>query len=348
MVVGPGRGGSGGIAVVIETLVSSALAKRFRLTVISTHRDGTRARKLLRAMAGIARAGALLATRRVDVVQLHTSSGPSLRRKAAVAALARCVRRPYVVHVHAGDFDAYYERAPGWERRLIRSTLRRAALVVALSPGWERALLAITNCSTTVIPNAVPIPTQAAEPSLPPRIVTLGKLGDGKGSRVLVQALAALDERHGEARLVLAGHGDRAPVLAEARRLGVEQRVELPGWIGPDERHRTLAGATIFALPSREEGMPVALLEAMAYGLPVVATPVGSVPDVVSEGRSGFLVPPDDVQALAQRLHALLDDPAAARRMGAEGRRQMRERHDIHVVAAQVGNALDAVLRRGS
>ena len=345
MVVGPGPGGAGGIAVVIETLASSPLADRYQLVHVATHANTGRTGKALQAVKGIARAASLLALRRVDVVYLHASSGASLRRKALVAAMARLARRPYVVHVHAGGFDRYYRSARVSEQRLMRRTLAGAALVITLSRWSERRVKALVPCRTTVIPNPVTIPPEPARlHASPAPIVCLGRVGDGKGSTTLVRALSILGERDVDARLVLAGDGDVSPVVEEARRLGVSDRVELPGWIGPEERERTLLAAAVFALPSREEGVPVALLEAMAYGLPAVVTPVGGVPDVFEEGRHGYFVPPDDPDALADRLAALLDAPELARRMGAQARADAEARYATEVVAALVADALQSVL----
>jgi glycosyltransferase involved in cell wall biosynthesis len=345
MVVGPDPRGAGGIAVVIGSLMTSPLREQYELVMVATHTDSGRLGKALRAVGGSTRAAALLAARRVDLVYLHSSSGPSLRRKAGVAALARLARRPYVLHVHGGAFDRYYRDAAGLEQAVVRKLLSGAALVIALSPTWQERLQLIATCRTTAIPNPVPIPDEPATlAGQPPRIVSLGRLGDGKGSRTMVRALAALGGQHADVRLVLAGDGDAAAVREEAQRLGVSERVNLPGWIDPDERARTLSSATAFALPSRSEGVPVSLLEAMAYGLPAVTSPVGGIPDVFEDGRHGYFVQPDDPEALADRLRALLDDPETARRMGARARQDARQRYATDVVAAQLGAALAEVL----
>jgi glycosyltransferase involved in cell wall biosynthesis len=345
MVVGPGRQGAGGIAVVVERLMTSALADRYELVHVLTHRDSGPLRKALQAVAGLTRASWLLAAGRVDLVYLLTSSGFSLRRKAAVAALARLARRPYVVHVHASDFDGYFRAAAGWERRLVRWTLAGAALVIAVSPSWERRLQALVRCQTTSIPNPVPIPRRSAPlDASSALIVSVGRLGLRKGSRTIVRALALLGQRHPDARLVLAGDGDLSAVRAEAHRLGVADRVEFPGWIGPEERAQILLEATVFVLPSREEGLPVALLEAMSYGLPAIVSPVGGIPDVFEDGRHGYFVSPDDPDALADRIGALLDDREVAREMGRQARQDAQERFASEIVARHVGDAFESVL----
>ena len=346
MVVGPNLGAAGGVAVVLETLLASGLADRFELLHVVTHRDTGRVGKALSAFAGLTRAAWLLGTRRVDIVYLLTSSGFSLRRKAAVAMLARLARRPYVIHVHASNFDGYYSQAARWEQRLVRRTLSSAALAIAVSPSWEERLRALAPCRTTAIPNPVPIPSQPAGlnsltgphrqpgPSWRPE----GIANDRAGAR--------------DTQRTSPGRSSGAPqVTAICRRSttkhagsGVSDRVDLPGWIGPEERARTLRTASVFTLPSRDEGLPVALLEAMAYGLPAVVSPVGGIPDAFEDGRHGYFVPPDDPDALADLLGALLADPERARWMGTQARADAERRYATDIVAALVGDALQSVL----
>jgi glycosyltransferase involved in cell wall biosynthesis len=118
----------------------------------------------------------------------------------------------------------------------------------------------------------------------------------------------------------------------------------MPGWVGSAERDALLGRATIFALPSRIEGLPVSMLEAMAFGLPVVVTPVGGIPDVIEDGATGRLVPADDVDALAGAMRALLDDPAAATAMGTAARAAILGTYDLDVVADRVGDLIAACI----
>jgi glycosyltransferase involved in cell wall biosynthesis len=123
----------------------------------------------------------------------------------------------------------------------------------------------------------------------------------------------------------LAGTGDDAAIRARAVELGVENSVEFLGWIEGEAKLRALREAGIYALPSWIEGLPMGLLEAMAVGLPVVATRVGGIPDVVVEG-SGKLVPPKDTDALTAALLELIASAPLRARMGAAARRVALER----------------------
>jgi glycosyltransferase involved in cell wall biosynthesis len=161
-----------------------------------------------------------------------------------------------------------------------------------------------------------------------PLVGSLGRLSHEKGFDVLVQAVAKLDQ----AELVLVGDGPERPVLeALARQLGVSDRVRITGW--QEDGRTQLPTFDVFVLPSRFEGFPLAIPEAMLEGLPVVATSVGSVPEAVLHGETGFLVPADDADALATAIAEVLADPERARRMGERGRSLAQERFTASAMA---------------
>jgi glycosyltransferase involved in cell wall biosynthesis len=152
-----------------------------------------------------------------------------------------------------------------------------------------------------------------------PTILEVARLAEVKGQRTLLAALGRLD-----ASAILVGqdheHGGayQDELQALAAQLGVADRVVFAGYRA--DVPALLAGCDVFCLPSRIEGMPLVVLEAMAYGKPVVATSVGGTPELVVDGVTGILVPPDDATALADALAVVLADPARARRMGEAGR----------------------------
>jgi glycosyltransferase involved in cell wall biosynthesis len=132
---------------------------------------------------------------------------------------------------------------------------------------------------------------------------------------------------------VLAGRGEEEGPLRElAGRLGVADRVSFPGWV--DEPRRLLSSFDVFALPSRFEGFPLAVLEAQLAELPVVAADVGSVADAVLSGQTGILVPPDDPHALAVALESLLSDPDRRTELGRAGRERVLSRFTASHMAA--------------
>jgi glycosyltransferase involved in cell wall biosynthesis len=169
-----------------------------------------------------------------------------------------------------------------------------------------------------------------------PLILCAARFVERKRHSDLLHALAGLARTGRSFRAVLVGAG---PLLPEMRALtsalGLEGRVDLPGPVGSDEVRSLLEGATIACLASASEGMPGTLMEAMASGVPVVATDVGGTNELVVDGESGLLVPPYDPPALMNALESLLDDPDLAGSLAAGGRKRMEECFSLDVMLQQ-------------
>jgi glycosyltransferase involved in cell wall biosynthesis len=223
----------------------------------------------------------------------------------------------------------------------MRWALTRADVVVALTPGWAERLDALVRIPRLrIVPNAPELAPSATrgEPTSPPTIVYLGHLYRAKGLFELIDAFAELRSAHPDLRLVLAGDGsetERLEAHARARGLGADA-IELPGWVGPETKMQLLSTASCFVLPSYHEGLPLAMLEAMTCGVPVVATAVGGIPEVVTDEVSALLVPPRDSHALARALARVLTDPDLAARLSDGGRRRALESYSAAVIAQRV------------
>ena len=210
--------------------------------------------------------------------------------------------------------------------RLKRVTSRRLAAHVAVSAHTADAIAAeaaLARERMLVVPNGVPEPAAGStELGLPRPIVGgLGRLDRQKGFDVLIDALATLPG----VSAVIAGDGpERGALLQRARERSVADRFAIVPWtsdVGP-----FLRSLDVFVLPSRYEGLPLVLLEAMATATPGVAADVGAVSEAIVAGESGLLVPPDDAPALAAGIGQLLDDKEARERLGARAREEWRSR----------------------
>jgi glycosyltransferase involved in cell wall biosynthesis len=342
VLAGPGPGSKGGISAAISTLLGSELSGAFDLRWAVMHRDGPSYVKLAQAARGYATVMWELVVRHADLIWIHSSYGASFRRKAVVTMLTTMVRRPFIFHVHGSDFVNYYERSGLVERWLVRRVFTRAACVIALSPAWGQRLTTIApRARVECVMNPVDLPEVDRAVGRAAAIVSLGRVSDRKGSFVLIEAFSLFAAAYPTARLVLAGDGEveRARDLANARGLG--DRVDVPGWMSKDECQEQLRGATVFVLASRDEGLPVALLEAMASSVPCIATPVGGIPDVLEDNANGFLVPVDDPVALADRIRWVLDNPETASDVGRRARASALSTFATPRVASQ----LDAIIR---
>lgn len=325
----------GGIASCVRTLQRTPLRSTWSARHIATHRDGSVLARVAAFAHGALAFASVLLLHRPDVVHLHTASNGSFVRKAVLASFARLAGVPVVLHVHGGAFHLFHDRAPRPLQAAIRMTLTRSAAVVALGELWAERLRHIApDARVVVVPNAVaPVgPTREPAAGAPVHVVFLGLISDGKGTFTLLDAWArVIDGSTCPARLTIAGNGEFARAKARVAELGLGGSVALRHWLSPTEVAELLGAAHVLALPSRAEGQPMAVLEAMANGLCVVASDVGGIPDLLA-GGSGLLVPPDDPVALAAALRTVLDDPAERLRMGERALARVRSSFDPAVV----------------
>ncbi len=177
----------------------------------------------------------------------------------------------------------------------------------------------------------------------PLRLISVGRLAPEKAHTDLVAAVARLRTRGLEVGLRLIGEGpERARIEDAVRKAGLEDRVSLPGPLGGDALRDELARSDLFVLSSRMEGLPVTLMEALAVGTPVVAPSLAGIPELVRDGRDGFLFPTGDVAALAEVLERACADRSRLAALGRSGRERVRELHDVDRNAAGLRALIDA------
>ena len=311
------------------------LARWERLTHEETAPDRMR-RSLLYAImpvffliGGMRRAWMLARQRRYDIVHVHWPMPMVLLGWAARRGHAM----PMVTTFYGIELRWVQSRLP-FLRWLVRRAARTSAQAVAISSYTARELRKFADVPIEVIPYTAELPA----PSSPvtargtdQSILFVGRLIERKGVHHLIRALGTLRERT-PARLVIVGDGpERSPLEALARDTGVGEHVEFRGRVSDEELRRAYAAASAFVLPSvldarqDTEGLGVVLLEAMNYSVPVIASDIGGITDIVQHDRTGLLVPPGDEPALAHALSRVLTDPALSRMLGQAGRQRLHD-----------------------
>lgn len=284
-----------------------------------------------------------------DLMHVNMASWGSVARKGVIIHLAALARLPVVLHLHAGDLEAFYGALPRPGRWFVRGLFRRAERVVVLGEPWRRFLLdlGIAGSRIVVLENAIAGPeTQPARPADGPcRLLFLGRIEPEKGVGELVAALADPRLRDLAWHATLAGAGDIAGYRRLAETLGIApDRIEFAGW-QPEPAARALLGACdVFVLPSHFEGLPMAILEAMAFGLAIVCTPVGSIPAAVEHEVSALFVPVGDAAALADALVRLVREPATRRALQDAARARFNRKFDIDLYCSALGHIYAEVL----
>ena len=212
---------------------------------------------------------------------------------------------------------------------------RSQAMIFADPRDWDK--LAIVHCG--IHPDRYGRDRAARGTHL----IFVGRLAAVKGVPVLLDAVAAVRKEHPDVALTLVGDGpERGWIETRAAELGIADAVRITGYLSQDRVASELAQAGLFVLPSFAEGVPVVLMEAMATGLPVIATRIAGIPELVEDGVSGRLVPPGDADALAAAIGELLSDPGRADAMGEAGRSRVVSDFDQVSEAAKLGRLFDA------
>ena len=262
-------------------------------------------------------------TRGRCLCHVNLASMGSTLRKLALTGLATRLGHAMVIHLHGALFHEYYRGTGGFQRARIDRMFKDAQRVIVLGSVWRDFVaetFRLPESRILVLPNASTARPPREPETVPPEILFLGRLGERKGVPVLVAALGRLARTERAWRAVIAGDGDAAPYRAEVERLGLSARVSFPGWLGEAETHQRLSRAALLVLPSEAEGLPMAVVEAFAWGVPVISTPVGSTPDILHDGIEGLMVPVGDAGPLAEALERLIADADLRRKLGANAR----------------------------
>jgi glycosyltransferase involved in cell wall biosynthesis len=326
-----------------QGLLRSSLTDEFRFEVVdlspgdssvearSRFRMG-RAASALRILRQVLSA---LSTSRVDLVHINTPYQWAMVRDGLIVWIAWAFRVPTILHIHGGDFPDFADRLSAPLRVALRATLRRVTRVVAITRQTESFLASWARGNRVVyLPNFVHIETGAPSsgerhrlPRL--RFLFVGWMIRAKGVEELLEAASRIQN----VEFVLVGPFSH-DYEGELRRRVVSagEHVQLLGPRDHGDVMRMYAQADVFVLPSHREGFPMVVLEAMASGLPVVATKVGAIADVVRDGIDGFLVDAGDAEALTERLERFARDPALCARMGANALAHVRQNFECEIV----------------
>ena len=295
----------------------------------------------------------LRASRRVDLLHIHMAAYGSAVRKSMLACFGRALGIPVIIHMHGSNFRGFYAGLPAFGQHALRFALKRARYVIVLGSGWRDFLVSEVGLSprkVVIIFNGVPAPEESPvtqrSPDAPPHIAFLGHLGARKGVPELIEAFQRPQLQSRQWTATIAGDGEIQRFRDAVAAAGLAQRVAVPGWLDRKGASSLLRSSDIFVLPSHFEAMPIAVLEAMARGVAVITTPVGALPEFLTDGETALLVAPGSPEQLADAIAHLLDAPEERARLGATGQQVFATGFDIQVTATRVLALYRSVLHR--
>ena len=342
LLVGKGAPDRGGIPSFLQQVREGPVGRRHDVTFLNVAHAGTPEGGRLTA-GNVARtlrdtAAVFRQAKGHDVVHVNSAVTPATTvvRAGMLAAAGRVRGAAVVVHVHGGNASEWL--ALRRNRVLMRLAMAPAQRVVAVWASGYRVLSPLLGRRARMVANGIdterfaPVPRERKRET--PHVLYVGLLTPRKGVLDLLSASRALrDDGVGHELHLVGGTPDEGPDAAAPVLAAAEGRAVLHGTRPPEEMPAAYADADVFCLPSWWEAMPMSVLEAMAAGLPVVATDVGDVARLVEHGVTGLVVPAKDPDALAAALRALLVDPQLRRSMGAAARRRVEEQFSAQICA---------------
>jgi len=364
--LGPSADAVGGIASVVAQIQDLDFRGRCDVVVLpdtaTTSASESFFAKLERHLRQLMTLRRTVREHRVDIVHIHTCSGFSFFRSLVDVAVARIMRRHVVLHIHGATFDEFYARSSRLVRRLIGRGLRSVNAVVALSGAWRDKLLAMSpRARVCVIENAVQLQPREMHPvpgddrgsrgcDGPCRFLLLARMDSWKGIDDLLEACARLHAERVSFMLTLAGPagsaGNATSLPEKIRLLGLSACVEYVGEVRGEAKGHLLGRTDVYVQPSHNEGMPIAVLEAFASGLPVIATRVGAMPEIINSGCEGLLVRPRDPAQLAEAMALLARDSEMRGDMGVAAHRLAESRFSAARLRDDLTRLYDAVALR--
>lgn len=254
-----------------------------------------------------------------DIVSLQVYSGPGFIVDDLASWLACRLQKPVVMVLHGGGLPEFIHRHPRWTARVFK----RAAQIVTPS-GYLRQTVEQMGRFARVIPNALDLgdyPFRQRERAAP-RMLWMRTFHPLYNPQMAVEALAVLSQAHPDALLTMAGQdrGELQTVRLLAERLGVSSKIRFAGFLDTPAKQREFSSHDIYLHTNNIDNMPVSIIEAAAFGLPVVATAVGGVPYLIGDGENGRLVPAGDGSSMAAAVEQILSNPSLAQKFSSQGR----------------------------
>ena len=306
LIVATSRKTRGGITAVIKAHETGEQWKRFHCHWVQTHRDGPAWRKMFYFISGMI--DFLIRIPFYDIVHIHTADYGTEKRKRIFARLTKLFGKKLIVHLHSSGPEFSIGEI---YRDLYKYSFTHADRVILLSHTWKQEAINAFNLpehKMEVLYNPCPQTKPSAPEGRENYILFAGTLTHRKGYDDLIKAFAAIAHQYPGWRLKLAGNGEIENGKKLAAKYGIENQTDFLGWINGDDKDKAFRHASIYCLPSYSEGFPMGVLDAWAYHLPVVTTPVGGIPDVGIDGENLLLFTPGDVHSLSVKLNMLMSD----------------------------------------
>jgi len=339
-----------GIDAVIDQYLHSEIAERYRIVLVGNSTIGGPVRKLFAFVRGCFTLAVACAFGKAELVHIHTASHTSFYRKSVSFFIAKLFGKRTILHIHSGGFLKFYAGASPLVRRLIVQVLDRADAIIVLSEKFRTGVGSITkNRNLRVVYNMIHAEDyRQLNGRFPaaPHLLFAGTDWERKGLSDLLVAMKTVLEAIPGTKLTICGSGSIEAYERQCTDLAISGSVLFAGFLSGEAKREAFLNSSLFVLPSELEAMPMVIIEAMAASLPVVATTVGGIPEIVENGVNGILVPPHDSPALAAAIVRIATDASLYESMRIANARKVAEVFDVSRIVPKICGIYEEVMER--
>lgn len=332
----------GGISSVISNYLSSDIKKEFNIIYISTSSGKNMFIKIDSLFISIFKLLYNLTFKKIDIIHIHSGSWRSFYRKIVYVFISKLYRKKIILHIHGGEFNLFYDRS-SINKYLITTTLNTVDMIIIISSRLSSDIKEKTkNKNIKILFNSINTLKFSSQSNnirkskATNNVIYLSKLSSKKGIFDLLSAIPLVINKRSSAKFIICGNG----MLDECRRIceekDISHSVEICGWVSGQEKIKLICNADVFVLPSYCECFPVAIIEAMAAGLPIISTCVGGIPDIIKDGLNGYLIQPGDIESLANKILILLENRQLRNKMGELNVKKAKDMFDVNVIAKRL------------
>lgn len=374
LIVGPLPPTVGGITTFITGILESNLTQKYKFIQFNTSRPPLKGRipsiqdyRILSYANPLYTLKAILTTLyhllffpitllmvRPHLVHIHTPSYWIFWENSFYVLASKIFRIKAILHIHGGAFDKFYNDQNFLIKNLVRIVMGIPEKIIALSSYWQNFLRQTIGIKDNVViinngvvaSRYVPPYTHKNENKNEVRVLFIGGTdAKRKGIYTLTKAILLVIQKVSNITFVFIGKSELENVEMLSKDLKIEEFVKILGQVSEEEKIFHFHSSDIFVLPTYSEGLPISLLEAMAAGLPIISTPVGGIPEVIDEGKNGFLIQPGDYKALAEKIVILAKDKKARQEMGKNNLHKIMDQYDQSIIIRKLSNVYSQLLR---
>lgn len=310
LMVGVDRQTQGGMWTVAENYLNDvSFSEMTGLKYISTSITGKKSKRVLFSCRALLQIFFTLLMGDYDIVHVHMAEKGSVYRKNLVISIARIFHCKILLHMHGAEFESWYRQSSKRNQAFVRRVLQKADRIVILGEYWRKFIESLAGQRVSVVYNAVTVPEKNFYSVHAKHLLFLGRIEKRKGIYDLLLALQKIDENlDKDIQLWIYGPDPENSMNQVISEMGLNQRVVYRGWLDKKERENIFSQVALNILPSYHEGLPMTILETMAYGIPNISTKVAAIPEVV-DSENGVLICSGEVDRLANAIFTLMCNP---------------------------------------